>query len=100
MNQPHEADSLMGHPLLKDEPPQVRNGFIRKVYGILSAQLLLTAAIAAPLVMNKMLKEWVFTNGHPLLIAATVLNIVLICAMTCCQQLMRSFPTNYIMLFA
>eukprot|EP00419_Tripos_fusus_P029260 CAMPEP_0172710570 /NCGR_PEP_ID=MMETSP1074-20121228/55990_1 /TAXON_ID=2916 /ORGANISM="Ceratium fusus, Strain PA161109" /LENGTH=41 /DNA_ID= /DNA_START= /DNA_END= /DNA_ORIENTATION= len=25
--------------LLKDEPPEIRNGFIRKVYGILSAQL-------------------------------------------------------------
>jgi len=101
MNVPGETDPLMGGTLLKDEPPEVRNGFIKKVYGILSAQLLLTAAIAAPFVLNEGVKKWVHTNGAPVLIAVTVLNIALLCGMTCCcQESMRTFPTNYILLFA
>jgi len=100
MNQPGETDPLNGHTLLKNEPPAIRNGFIRKVYGILSAQLLLTGAVAAPMVMNEALKQWVHTIGAPLIMAATVLNIVLLCAMTCCcESSMRTFPTNYILLF-
>lgn len=100
MNQPSENDSLVGRTLLKNEPSEVRNGFIRKVYGILSTQLLLTATVATPLVMNATLKQWVHTNGAPLVIAATVVNIALLCAMTvCCESSMRTFPTNYVLLF-
>lgn len=87
--------------LLKDEPPEVRNGFIRKVYGILTAQLLVTAVVACPLVMNDALNKWVMQEGQLLLIAVTVLNIALMCGMSCCcEPLMRKFPTNYILLFA
>jgi len=89
-----------GQSLLKDEPPEIRNGFIKKVYSILSAQLLLTAAVAAPLVMDGEVQKWVKTQGQTLIIVVCVLNIVLICAMACCRTAMRSFPTNYIMLFA
>jgi len=96
-----ETDYPMGGTLLKDEPPEVRNGFITKVYGILSAQLLLTAAIAAPFVMNEAVKNWVHAQGRPILIAVLVLNIALLCGMNCCcQESMRRFPTNYILLFA
>jgi len=101
MNTYGETDPLMEGTLLKDEPPEVRNGFIRKVYGILSAQLLLTAAIAAPFVLNEAVKKWVHTNGLPVLIAVTVLNMALLCGMACCcQESMRRFPTNYILLFS
>lgn len=90
-----------GHQrLLKDEPPEIRNGFIRKVYGILSAQLLLTAAVAAPLVMDGEVRDWIHSQGQPCIIAVSVLNIALVCAMACCQSATRSFPMNYIMLFA
>jgi len=86
--------------LLKDEPSEIRNGFIRKVYGILSAQLLLTAAVAAPLVKDGEVRTWIHSHGESLVIGVSVLNIVLICAMACCRTATRSFPTNYIMLFA
>jgi len=86
--------------LLKDEPAEIRNGFIRKVYGILSAQLLLTAAVAAPLVKDGEVRTWIHSHGESLVIGVSVLNIVLICAMACCRTATRSFPTNYIMLFA
>jgi FtsH-binding integral membrane protein len=100
-----EADPTMpltaaDQRLLKDEPPEIRNGFIRKVYGILSAQLLLTAAVAAPLVEVQEVRDWIKEEGQSLIIAVSVLNIGLICAMACCRSATRSFPTNYIMLFA
>jgi len=50
--------------LLKDEPAEIRNGFIRKVYGILSAQLLLTAAVAAPLVRDGEVRTWIHSQAH------------------------------------
>jgi len=101
MNTPGETDPLMESTLLKDEPPEVRNGFIKKVYGILTAQLLVTAVVAAPLVLYEPWKQWVLTEGLVLLIAVTVLNIALICGMSCCcEPLMRKFPANYILLFA
>ena len=86
--------------LLKDEPPEIRNGFIRKVYGILSAQLLLTAAVATPLVGVGEVRTWIHTQGSSLVIGVSVLNIMLICAMGCCRTAIRSFPANYILLFA
>jgi len=95
------ADPLIGSTLLKDEPPEIRNGFIKKVYGILSAQLLLTGAIAAPFVMDEAVAEWVHTKGMPLVYAVLLLNIALICGITCCgQERMRNYPTNYILLSA
>jgi len=89
-----------GQKLLQDESPEIRSGFIRKVYGILSVQLLLTAAVAAPLVVEGEVRDWIHKEGSLLIIGVCVLNIVLICAMACCRNTMRSFPTNYIMLFA
>uniref|UniRef100_A0A7S2FID7 Uncharacterized protein n=1 Tax=Alexandrium andersonii TaxID=327968 RepID=A0A7S2FID7_9DINO len=89
------------HKLVSEEPPEIRAGFITKVYGILTAQLLLTAAIAAPLVLNSAIKDWVKAHGMPLVILATLLNIGLLFAMMCpcgCEKNMRTFPTNYILL--
>lgn len=94
-------EPLIVRKLISDEPPEVRAGFITKVYGILTAQLLLTAAIAAPFVLSPSLKAWVQMHGFPLVILVSVLNIAFLFAMTCpcgCERNMRTFPTNYILL--
>ena len=41
---------------------QVRRGFIRKVYGILTVQLLITIAIIAPFTFSKSAKVWAYNN--------------------------------------
>mmetsp|Transcript_48853 Transcript_48853/g.123945 ORF Transcript_48853/g.123945 Transcript_48853/m.123945 type:complete len:244 (-) Transcript_48853:86-817(-) len=70
----------------------VRMGFLRKVYGILTAQLLLTTAIAAPICMLG--KEWVV--GHVwLMYAAIAMTWVCMCAMMCNRDMTRKFPQNY-----
>lgn len=81
---------------VKDASVEVRNGFVRKVYGILTAQLLLTAGVAIPFQFVDM--QWLQQNQW-ILIVAVVVTITTICAMACCQDVARRFPTNYILLF-
>lgn len=72
-----------------------RAGFVRKVYGILSAQLLLTVAVAAPIVvMGKS-----FVVMHPRLLEASLgMLVATMCVMICCQDMLRRFPQNYFFL--
>jgi hypothetical protein len=74
---------------------EVRVGFIRKVYGILSVQLIMTVAIAAPIC--HLGKHWVMSNQWMLGISMVCL-IATMCAMCCCQQELRTFPINYVFL--
>eukprot|EP00928_Gymnodinium_smaydae_P031080 TRINITY_DN22934_c0_g1_i1.p1 TRINITY_DN22934_c0_g1~~TRINITY_DN22934_c0_g1_i1.p1 ORF type:complete len:245 (+),score=26.99 TRINITY_DN22934_c0_g1_i1:100-834(+) len=81
--------------LLKDAAIEIRLGFIRKVYGILSAQLLLTVAIAAPIST----RGPVWAKGHQwLLIVSSFVMLATMCSMCCCQRHLRRFPTNYVFL--
>jgi FtsH-binding integral membrane protein len=78
---------------------EVRDGFIRKVYSILSLQLVVTAIVAA-LVMyltDKLFPENQ-TTGLLLLVAATITLLVTVCSFACNSDLARSYPTNYIIL--
>jgi len=71
-------------------------GFVRKVYGILSAQLLLTTLIAVPFqrmtVMQVRSHSW-------MLVLSSIVMISTMCAMMCCMDKLKHFPTNYIFLF-
>lgn len=80
---------------VKDASLEVRMGFIRKVYAILTCQLILTTAIAAPL---STMQQWVADNIW-IFYLSMAMTLVTICAMSCCQELTRSFPTNYLLLF-
>lgn len=96
-----EETPLNGRKPVCQEPPEVRAGFIVKVYGILSAQLALTAAVAAPFVLNESVKAFAKAYGFPLVILAVVLNIAFLCFLVCpcgCEENMRRFPRNYLLL--
>lgn len=96
-----ESEPLVSRKCIGDEPPEIRSGFIQKVYSILTAQLLLTALVAYPFVTNEACKAFVRHHGLPLVIFATVLNILFLCMMMCpcgCQNNMRTYPTNYLLL--
>lgn len=99
--QADEERPMYQRKLIRDEIPEVRAGFINKVYGILSAQLLLTAAVASPFVFSAAVKSFVKAWGFPLVIGITVVNILFLCFLICpcgCQKNMRTFPQNYILL--
>jgi len=91
-----ERQQLFSAQSIKDASLEVRAGFVRKVYAILSFQLLLTAAIATPL--QRMPLKWIAANQWMMWVSMVV-TIGLICAMTCCGDVARKYPTNYIILF-
>lgn len=82
---------------LKLADDYVRRGFVRKVYGILIVQLLWTVLIATPFqfVGNK----WLASN-HWLQTLALVMGLGVICALSCCRDAARTWPTNEILLLA
>lgn len=98
--QPGEAEAVpFANPSqhIKDATIEVRLGFIRKVYALLSTQLLLTVAVAAPL--QTVSKSWLVQNQW-LLFLSVGMMVATLCAMTCCcRNWMKTFPQNYILLF-
>ena len=74
---------------------QVRLGFIRKVYGILSAQLLFTGIMVAASICTPELAQIVAT---PALVGCmAILSFATICPLACCG-FDRQVPVNYILL--
>ena len=72
----------------------VRMGFIRKVYGVVCAQLVLTAGIIA-LAFTDVYKAAVL--NYYALGAVIVFYIVLTCVLFCNKNLCRQVPINYIL---
>eukprot|EP00929_Paragymnodinium_shiwhaense_P106062 TRINITY_DN7115_c0_g1_i1.p2 TRINITY_DN7115_c0_g1~~TRINITY_DN7115_c0_g1_i1.p2 ORF type:complete len:244 (+),score=60.02 TRINITY_DN7115_c0_g1_i1:88-819(+) len=81
---------------VKNATREVRLGFVRKVYGIVLAQLLLTMAIAAPFQMIP--KERLYSLAW-LLPASMFMTIAMTCVMACAPCATKTYPTNYIVLF-
>ena len=81
---------------------QVRAGFISKVYGILSIQLLITFG-AVLLFQLDPIKIWIKQHqaaAGNLIIFSSFSFIVLFLSLACCRDLSRKVPYNYIFLFA
>ncbi|XP_071788310.1 protein lifeguard 1-like [Asterias amurensis] len=76
----------------------VRHGFIKKVYAILTAQLALTIAIIIPFVYVDEVKEYMYRNSWPFWVAFAM-TFILIIALSCFTNLRRNFPINFICLF-
>jgi len=76
----------------------MRIGFIRKVYGILSMQLILTVLMAS-LTFIHSVRQFCLTNFW-IFIVAIVLNILIIIPIICFKSVASKFPTNYLLLTA
>ena len=76
---------------------QIRRAFIRKVYGILCVQLLVTMAIITPFMYHEPLKNYV-RRSNTIYWISMVITLVCIIAMACCEGVRRKFPTNIIFL--
>lgn len=78
---------------------EVRHGFIRKVFGILGVQLVVTTAIAALIMIYG---ESLMSTNPALVTTLTVFSLVATIGMMlvflCCPDTMRRTPTNYILL--
>jgi len=92
-----EAQQLVtGDTMLKMASAEIRLGFVRKVYGLLSAQLLLTVLVATPF----QLMDSVQLQSQTWLLGLSVMmTIMVVCAIACCKDMTRSYPYNYVILF-
>lgn len=79
------------------ENPEIRKGFVRKVYGILGAQLALTTVVAAPFATHVIDKEWVAENSW-LMLMSMMGTLGIMCAGMCNPGMFRNYPTNYVIL--
>lgn len=77
----------------------MRRGFVRKVFGILSAQLLLTFAIAAPMVLVPSVTRFVADNSW-IVGLASVASFALVLVLSFSESARHSHPTNLILLAA
>jgi len=78
----------------------VRQGFIRKVFGLLGIQLLLTSGVIAFFALYDPVTQYVGVHekkgGHPwVFILAMIISFVCIIALACCPHQARTYPNNY-----
>ncbi|KDR15304.1 hypothetical protein L798_10741, partial [Zootermopsis nevadensis] len=76
----------------------IRRGFIRKVYGILMVQLLITVAFISWFTYHDATKQYVRTHLGIWWGAFAVMIICMI-TMACCGDVRRKSPINFIFLF-
>mmetsp|Transcript_48731 Transcript_48731/g.116003 ORF Transcript_48731/g.116003 Transcript_48731/m.116003 type:complete len:262 (+) Transcript_48731:51-836(+) len=77
----------------------VRNGFVRKVYTILSAQLVVTTLVAG--VISQTATELKRSNPGVvslMMVFSTAMTIGIMLVFMCCPNTMRESPTNYVLL--
>ena len=76
----------------------IRINFIRKVYLILSSQLILTASMST-VAMYSVATQNFLINNIWLLVVSFVFNLVSCYALVCYKSCSRTVPNNYILLF-
>jgi FtsH-binding integral membrane protein len=75
----------------------VRNGFIKKVYGIVAVQLALTAVIAG-YISQTVTPEIMIKYLQPAVAVSAGGTVAIICYISCNPAVMKKVPTNYIIL--
>mmetsp|Transcript_11446 Transcript_11446/g.24601 ORF Transcript_11446/g.24601 Transcript_11446/m.24601 type:complete len:247 (-) Transcript_11446:327-1067(-) len=78
---------------------QIRQGFVRKVFGILAFQLALTAGVGAAFVAVPNVKLFVAANPWTLW-GSLGLSFALILVLACSESARRNHPTNLLLLFS
>ncbi|XP_053675916.1 protein lifeguard 1-like [Anopheles nili] len=75
----------------------IRRGFIRKVYSILTVQLMITLGFITLFLYHRPTKLWVQNHPEMFWIALGVMVVTLI-SMACCGDVRRKAPMNFIFL--
>lgn len=73
-----------------------RLGFIRKVYGIMGTQLLITACVTLLPYLSSTARAVLLMNPGVAL-ASVIMGMAFACCLFCSQSLTRQVPTNYIL---
>lgn len=83
---------------MKSIQANMRMGFIQKVYGILSIQLLITTIFSLISMTSKTFLDFQLKNMW-IFYFCLILSIILPCIIICFQGTMRQIPYNYAILF-
>jgi FtsH-binding integral membrane protein len=94
------VDSKMDDSYFNTVSREIRNGFIRKVYGILSLQLLVTFGLIATFQFVPVVNDFVLSNNNTYLLwVALGLSLVTMISLVCFPVVARRVPFNYLLLF-
>ncbi|KAH8310828.1 hypothetical protein KR044_003119, partial [Drosophila immigrans] len=92
------SDDVEGRPKnLSFDNQSIRHGFIRKVYLILMAQLMVTFGAVAIFAFSPNAKMFAFHNTWLFWLAVLIMLVTLLC-MICLENVRRQTPTNFIFL--
>jgi len=91
------AWSFNGEAYSGPHTDSLRKGFIRKVYGILSAQLLLTVMISVFMSSSATMRTAVIASGSAIIWTVLIVALVILIAL---HQYKTVHPTNLYLLFA
>lgn len=84
-------------PMVSFSMRDVRHAFLRKVFGILTLQLLVTAGISALFILDDNVKD--FVQNHPgVLWSAVAVSFATIIAIACCPSVRKKHPQNLVVL--
>eukprot|EP01055_Gregarina_sp_Pseudo9_P000576 Gregarina_sp_Pseudo_9__575@NODE_136_length_4074_cov_82_022057_g126_i0_p3_GENE_NODE_136_length_4074_cov_82_022057_g126_i0NODE_136_length_4074_cov_82_022057_g126_i0_p3_ORF_typecomplete_len249_score15_45Bax1I/PF01027_20/1_1e55BaxI_1/PF12811_7/9_9e06DUF1118/PF06549_12/1_2DUF1118/PF06549_12/1_9e03DUF2809/PF10990_8/0_74DUF2809/PF10990_8/4_7e03DUF2809/PF10990_8/12_NODE_136_length_4074_cov_82_022057_g126_i0171917 len=78
----------------------IRHGFIRKVYGILTAQILLTTFVGAVFTLSESWRIWIVTSGSWLVSLSMLVGLGVMCGLACVPGAAERHPTNLYLLGA
>jgi len=100
-----EEEESYGHqakgPLSGISDTSIRHGFVQKVYGILTVQLLITTAVAALIMhLGDHMKRYNPALVQVLMFCSMAGTIGVLCLLCCRPDLMRKTPQNYMILSA
>ena len=90
-------DSFSKMCSLTDASKSDRQGFVKKVYGILATQLVVTFGFVALAKSNPEIEYWL-VNSWMLFYPVLFLQIAISCVISCCTSVARRTPHNYILL--
>lgn len=91
-----EEGTPVTEPLvLKDCPPYVRKGFVRRVYTILTLQFATTCAVAIPCAVVPKVTEWMVTDGKELYYVSLAMSLLVLLPLSCYKA---ASPHNTILL--
>lgn len=77
---------------------EIRLGFIRKVYSILSVQLLISTVFILIFTYHSDTKMWAQHGGVWLMVVGVGVMFASLCTLSCCSSVRRGFPQNFICL--
>lgn len=91
-------DKPDSHEVEKRLKRELRQGFVKKVLGIVSAQLLFTGFVGTLVMVSEDTQDY-FKENYYIVISALVVYVFCIISIFCCRSYTRSVPTNYVVLF-